>query len=100
MEGVMWKRAYAKGEGHVRIVAVRNLRHTSRWHVQVGWHDLDYKDATRYVWLLAQGIRFPMIKVVQGRNGRYVVTDGNHRLYAIRRLGLKRVPVIVYPVAD
>lgn len=47
---------------------------------------------------MRQGKRFPLIHCARrdGDRYRFLVYDGNHRLYALRRLGVRRIPLVLY----
>ncbi len=89
---VIWARCAAIDKPHVRFVAVSSLRHDNF----LLWDSRDVTLSIRYAYRMKAGDRFPMMEVCRRKDARYVVGNGNHRLYAVRRLGLKRVPVIVY----
>ncbi len=92
---INWKRAYGlTPEAAVRSVAVKRLRHTELCFGL--WNDKDFALAKRYAHAMLKGSRFPMLHCVSGKKGRIEVCDGNHRLYAVRRLGAKRIHIILW----
>ena len=97
----MWKKVMKLPENvDVIRVAVSSLRHADgnfNGRYGTGWREYDFKVALRYAKLMASGTLLPLMEVVRRKDGRYEVTDGNHRLYAVRRLGVKKVPVLLFP---
>jgi len=92
---VHWKRAYGLSAGATVVqVDVSRLRHLERCFSY--WDEYDLADAKRYARLMRRGIRFPIMHTTKRKDGCLEVCDGNHRLYAVRRLGVKRVPVILW----
>lgn len=55
----------------------------------------DRRTIKRYANKMKQGSVFPLIEVVPMRNGKFDVTDGNHRFLAWKLLGRKTIPAVV-----
>ncbi len=91
-----WKRRYISDieSDHflgVRLVTVKRLCYSPNGELSE-WDLWDRQLVKRYASRMKTGKPFTMINVFRWKN-HWCVADGNHRLKACKRLGLKKIPV-------
>ena len=93
-----WKRAYGYKDlgATVTTVSVSQLRHNLG--LLPYWNDDDVRDSNSIAKAMKLEVSFSPLEVykVRGKKKVFYVSDGNHRLYALRRLKILRIPVILF----